>query len=157
MVRAVRTGVRLVAIVLALATAASSAAAEISNEKKVVAGLAVYLGVVPAALVRGNPSGHGERTMHGDASPGAGQVHVMVALFDAASGVRVTDARVEARVTGPGLGAQEKLLEPMLVIDALTYGNYFTMIGERRFEIALRISRPGQPRPVELRFEREHR
>ena len=42
-----------------VATAAEDAQYKTAN------GLAVYLGVVPAEIVKGHPSGHAETTMHG--------------------------------------------------------------------------------------------
>jgi hypothetical protein len=43
---------------------------------KLAGGLAVYIGVVPAELVKGHPSQHAEKTMHGGAPKGAHQYHV---------------------------------------------------------------------------------
>lgn len=147
-------------IILALALSLSAAAparADIVNEQKVVEGLAFYLGIVPAEIVRGHPSGHEERGMHGGPPSHAGQYHVMVAIFDAASGKRVTDASVKARVESVGLGGQERALEAMPVAGAMTYGNYFGMVGNGPFRIILQVVRPGMTAPIEVRFEHTHR
>lgn len=145
------------ALVLALAALAGAARADIANEKKVVQGMAFYLGIVPSELVRGAPSGHGERAMHGGTPARPGQYHVMVAVFDAVTGERVTDASIEARVEVPGAHGREMALEPMLVVDDLTYGNFFALPAKGPFAVVLRVSRPGLTRPVVVRFERAHR
>src|SRR6266536_931998 len=38
---------------------------------KLAGGLAIYIGVVPAEIVKGHPSPHAEKTMHGGAPKGA--------------------------------------------------------------------------------------
>src|SRR4051794_23124619 len=69
-------------------------------------GLAVYIGLVPAEIVRGHPADYPERTMHGGPRPHGGEheYHLVAAVFDAATADRVSDARVSARIAGLGLG-----------------------------------------------------
>jgi hypothetical protein len=56
---------------------------------KTAGGVTVYLGIVPAEIVKGLPSGSTtERPMHGRTSKGPREYHVVAAVFDAASGVR---------------------------------------------------------------------
>jgi len=148
---------RAAALVLALVALAGAARADISNEKKVMQGMAFYLGIVPSELVLGAPSGHEERSMHGGTPARPGQYHIMVAVFDAATGERVTDARIEARVEVPGVKGQDKALEPMLIVDALTYGNFFKLPAKVPFTVLLQVSRPGLTRAVVVRFEPAHR
>ena len=143
-------------VLLALAAPMETAVADFANESKVVNGMAFYLGVMPAQIVRGHPLGHTESEMHGGPPSGSAEYHVMVAIFDAATGKRVTDARVEARVQSLGLGGQEKVLQRMPIAGALTYGNYFTMAGSGPFWIILRVSRPSLPSALEIRFEHRH-
>jgi hypothetical protein len=52
----------------------------------------------------------------------------VAAVFDAATGERVEDAVVEARVAEPGLAGITRRLEPMLIADTVTYGNYFQLL-----------------------------
>lgn len=117
---------------------------------RVVDGVAIYLGVVPAAIVRGHPGEHPESTMHGGAT--TGDQHVMIALFDNKSGARITDARVYAGVKGPKRFDAEKELEPMLVASAPSYGNYFSPYAPGSYRIALRIRLPGAMRDVRTTF-----
>lgn len=148
---------RVAALLLALLALAGAARADVANEKKVVQGMTFYLGIVPSELVRDAPSGHGERSMHGGTPARPGRYHVMVAVFDAATGERVTDASIEARVAVPGANGQVEALEPMLIVDDLTYGNFFALPAKGPFAVVLRVSRPGLAHPVVVRFEHAHR
>src|SRR6266545_7081070 len=91
----------------------SMAVAADDTPYKLAGGLAVYIGVVPAEIVRGHSSQHAEKTMHGGAPKGAHQYHVVAAVFDAASGNRISDATVTAQVSGLGLSGSKARLEPM--------------------------------------------
>lgn len=71
------------------------------GQSETAGGLTVYLGVVPAEIVKGeHPSGP---QVHGGVPRGAHEYHVVVAVFDAASNARVTDAMVTAKVSAVGL------------------------------------------------------
>jgi hypothetical protein len=117
---------------------------------KIVGGLAVYLGVLPAALVRGHQG------MHGDVSSGPHAYHVVAAVFDASTGARIEDAKVEARVTPRRLASEARALEPMKIAGTVTYGNYFTMGGADPYRIELSISPPGGGQPVKVEFTYFH-
>ncbi len=56
---------------------------------QVVDGVAIYLGVMPAQIVQGHPKEHPEVGMHGGAPTRGDRVHVVVALFDNATGGRI--------------------------------------------------------------------
>jgi hypothetical protein len=117
---------------------------------QVVDGVEVYFGIVPAQLVRGHPKEHPEGEMHGGVS--AGENHIMVALFERASGQRITDAEVTAAVSGKGMKRLRKRLEPMTVAGAQTYGNYFAMPGAGPYRIEVEIRRPGAARALRASF-----
>jgi hypothetical protein len=133
------------------------ASAQESASSKRVDGLAVYLGVLPAELITGHPGGHAESTMHGGLPSGRHVHHVMVAVFDEATGARITDAVVKARVSGLGLAGSERALEPMRIDDTLTYGEFFDFPGSDLYRIAVAIRRPGETRPVAVEFLYDHR
>lgn len=141
---------------LAISWSSMAVAAE-DTSYKLAGGLAVYIGVVPAEIVRGHPSGHAEKTMHGGAPRGAHQYHVVAAIFDAASGARVSDAAVTAQISGLGLSGTKKKLDPMEIASTVTYGGFFDLPGRDLYTIGLTIERPGQPRPVGLEFKYDHR
>ncbi len=76
----------------------SSALADDSGQHKIVNCVAIYLGVMPAEMILGHPKLHTEAKMHGGAPVGEHQRHLLVALFDAASGKRIVGEKVSVRV-----------------------------------------------------------
>lgn len=142
---------------IALAVSPLAALADVGNETKSAAGLKVDLGIVPAETIRTRPEEYAEIKMHGGVPSGKSMYHVMVAVFDADTGVRITDAQVTARVEEVGLTSENKKLEPMRIAGALTYGNFFRMAGQGTFRITVQIRRPGTTRATEMQFEHRHR
>lgn len=130
-------------------------AADVATHK-VVNGVAIYLGVLPSEMVLGHPNSHTEAGMHGGVPPGEHRYHVMVALFDAATGKRITGAQVKATVSELALSGTEKTLEPMLIADTISYGNYFKMSGTGIYRIQVQIRRPGAAQAIEAEFEYQH-
>ena len=58
-------------------------------------GMTIYLGVLPAELVRGHPTQLGDpKAMHGGTLSYQASHHIVVALFDARTAARITDARI---------------------------------------------------------------
>ena len=117
----------------------------------------MYLGVLPAAMIQGHPKDHPEVTMHGAVPRGRDAYHVMAALFDAASGNRIENATVEARVTPLGLAGVTRRLEAMQIAGTVTYGNYFTIRANEPYRILVSITRGADSKPVRLEFSHEHR
>lgn len=139
-------------------------AAAIADDRsyKEASGIAAYLGVLPAAMVQGHPKDHAEEAMHGGVPRGRHAVHVMSAVFDAESGERIEDATIDASVIAVSDAAAHiagvtRRLEPMVIADTVTYGNYFAMPGDERYRIALSIKRAGSVTPVLLEFSYDHR
>jgi hypothetical protein len=137
-----------------IAMLASAAAAADMPQHQTADGMEFYLGVVPAAIARGHPRIHPETQMHGGV-PG-GTFHVMVAVFDAASGARVADLEASARVSGLGLVGPRRALEPMIVGEGVTYGNYFALPGRDLYQIVIEARRPGAA-PVRVEFAYDRR
>lgn len=123
---------------------------------KVVDGVAIYFGVLPSEMVLGHPKPHTEAGMHGGVPPGEHRYHVVVALFNAATGKRITGAQVKARVSELALSGTEKTLEPMLIADTITYGNYFKMSGTGIYRIQVQVRRSGVADAIEAEFEYQH-
>lgn len=119
-------------------------------------GLVVYLGVMPADLIRAYSTAYPERHMHGGPPRGTNHYHVMISIFDDATGTRVDDAQVEAEVAGLDRAGVRKALEPMVIAGTVTYGNYFHMIGHDLYRIRVRILRPGAVDAVETAFTYAH-
>ena len=138
--------------------AAIPASADEDENYKVVQSLGVYLGVLPAGLVRGHPVGHPEATMHGGVPLGAHDYHIIVAIFDAATGARIENAKVVATVSGLGhVGGRTLHLEPMTIAGTVTYGEFVTLPGDDIYDIAVDISVPDGTSPVRADFAYQHR
>ena len=128
-----------------------------SGQTKVVRGMQVVFGIVPAEMIRSHPKEHAEGSMHGGPPYfTSGQYHVMIAVFDSKTGDRITDAAVKAKVTEPGLSSEEKKLEPMKIADAMSFGNYFKMPGKGPFEITVQIRTRAVAAPIEVKFHHKH-
>lgn len=137
---------------VALALAASVAAPAHAETSQTVNGHTVYLGVVPAEIVKGHEPGHPEREMHGRVPSRRGQFHVMVVIFESASGKRITDASVSARISEPGLVPVQKQLQPMIIAGAMSFGNYFSMGGPGPYRIKVTFELPATKRRLETEF-----
>ena len=125
------------------------------GQYRVARGLAVYIGLVPSGIVRGHLPTHPERTMHGGPTYGSHDYHLVAAAFDAATGARVSDAKVSAGIAGLGLGAKWTRLEPMQMAGAMSYGAFVTFPGADRYTIQIEIVRDGSD-PVRLDFPYQH-
>jgi len=76
----------------------------------------------------------------------------VVAIFESASGKRITDAGVVARVAEPGLAPVRKQLEPMVIAGAMSFGNYFPMGGPGPYSIKVTFQLPKIKRQLETEF-----
>lgn len=144
--------VMALALVLVLAAPGASFATH-SGQNATKAGLTVYIGLMPAEIVRGHPPSHAEAQAHGGAPRGAHQYHVVVAVFDAGTGARIENAKVVARVSALGLAGSQKTLEPMKIADTITYGNYFDLPGSGKYQIVVEIERPQGAAKFEFPYD----
>ena len=152
-----RFSLHLIALLVAASLAAAPHAVLADDNYKVVDGLAVYLGVLPTAMVKGHPSGHPEATMHDGVPRGAHEYHLVIAVFDAATGERVENADVTASVSGLGhVGENQLKLEPMAIAGTVTYGGFVNLPGDDRYQIGVEIRVPGHDAPVSVDFAYEH-
>jgi len=127
-----------------------------NSRHQLVGGVNIYLGIFPAELIQGDDKQHLESEMHGGVPAGEHRYHVTVALFDAATGKRITGAQVKASVSELGLSGTEKKLERMTIADTISYGNYFRMSGTGIYRIRVQIRRPGMAQAIEAEFEYSH-
>jgi len=132
-----------------------SAEASLDAQSKTADGLTVYFGVMPAAIIKGLPAHASEPPMHGGAASGAHDYHMVVAVFDAATHARISDATVTAKVSGLGLSGPEQTLEAMKIADTVTFGTFFDMPPDL-YRISLAVQRP-KSRPVMVNFTYDHR
>lgn len=137
----------LITLALWLASTFPASAAE---QRKMVDGMEIYYGVVPAEVISNQSATHDPKMHRGQ----TGSHHLVVALFDAKTGQRISDATVDATVTPLGLAATGKRLEPMLINQTTTYGNFFDFpSGSGPFHITLNITRPNLPLHSVAKFE----
>lgn len=135
---------------------AVAAAAHAADSFKTAGPFAIYLGVLPAELAKGHSPEHPEGKMHGGVPSARRQHHVVVAVFDANDGTRITDANVTASVGEPGLSITKRKLEPMVIDKTVSYGNYFPMGNPGPYRIEVEIRRPGTAVAVKTVFEYSH-
>lgn len=156
-----RVGVRrLLGAVVAFSAlvAGCGDASPLPRNTQTVGGMTIDLGVVPAELVKGHSTEpHDPGALHGGTPADSSSHHIVVALFDAKTGARITDARIHAGVGDRSYNHKpDTWLEPMRINDTLTYGNFFLMQGPGEWRIHLEIFRPGLALPVEADFGYEH-
>lgn len=150
-----RAWLRRAVVVIAMMLAIGTAVAD--DGYRQADGLSVYLGLMPAAVVRGHPAAHSESTMHGGASTARHQQHIVVAVFDAQTGARIENASVSATIGGLGhVGQKAVQLDPMKIENTVTYGGFITLPGNDRYAIAVAIIVPGRPRQVSVTFSSDH-
>lgn len=122
--------------------------AHAAEQKLVVDTMEVFYGFVPAQIVAQQAERNAEKgssPMH-KGRPRKNFRHLVVALFDQATGQRIADATVDATITPLGLGSTRKRLDPMHINDTVTYGNFFNLPAEDGpFRVVLSIARPGRP------------
>jgi hypothetical protein len=150
---AFRRALRRAVLALALAWIPVAALAIDTGQTKTVDGLTIYIGAIPAEIVKGHPESHTETAMHDGAPSGPHEYHLVVALFDAKTGTRISDATMFARVSSLGLVGPRKALEPMKIEDTITYGNYFNLPDRGLYTIDLEIKRPTGRISVSFSYE----
>jgi len=131
-------------------------ASDVPESFQVVEGVAIYLGVMPAEILQNRPEKGPESSMHKGVPTKAHRDHLVVALFDKASGKRIENAEITGRVMEFGLGGQQKKLEPMTIAGTVTYGNYFKMPGRETYHIKLWIRLPNRSDAIEVKFTHGH-
>lgn len=144
--------------VLTLALLSTSiASASTAGPGKTVDGMEIFYGVVPAQVIARQTGKHDPK-MHGRKWLSTGSHHLVVSLSDVKTGERIEDATVTATVTPLGMAPTEKRLEPMLIDQTTTYGNFFDFpASSAPFRIALKITRPTIPAHNAVVTEFEYR
>ena len=139
-------------------TSRDAMAAE-ADHSKTADGLTVYLGVVPAEIVKGPPThvllSKGPHDYQ-VSSKSPHDYQIVAAIFDAASGERVSNVVVTAEVSGLGLSASQKQLEPMQMAGTATFGGFFDLPGSDLYTLKLTVERSGTS-PAVLEFKYDHR
>lgn len=128
---------RVLALILAAAVFAASPAGAVEEEtyRKRAGQFSVYLTVMPSEVIRGRvqPDAPGASPQR---PPAARDTHhVMVSIFDSASGLRLSGLKVKARVALLGFSGEKRDLEPISITGEVAYANSFPMLGRGPFRI----------------------
>jgi hypothetical protein len=147
-----------IVVVVGSLVAGCSNYGDLPRSTQTVDGMTIDLGVVPAELVRGHATTPGDpNALHRGTPPNSSSHHIVIALFDAKTGARISDARIRAGVGDRSYNhAPDIVLEPMEINGSMSYGNFFLIQGAGVWRIHLEILRPGASRPVEADFAYEH-
>lgn len=150
-----RSVIVLASAALVATPLAGPAAAQgtVDDTSRVVDGVLAYLGVLPAAVVQGHPKSHAEGLMHGGPPEGRNQKHLVLALFDAASGDRIDEATVSVTVMGLGhIPGTRRDLDPMLIAGTVTWGTFVELADRERYELIFDVVLPGRPGNLSFPF-----
>jgi cytochrome c5 len=133
-----------------------SASTGVTGQDFAVAGsTTLYFGVIPAETIRAHPDQYPPKA-YGAPPSAPAQYYVTVAVFDSASGQRIDDAGVSARVTTASGSGPEKALQPVTIGDSRSYGGYFTMGGTGTYTITVLVRRHGSTDVAQAQFEYMH-
>ena len=124
---------------------------------KVVGGMDIYLGIVPASSIRVHePPESKQKSMHGGIPRGKDYYHLNISLFDSRTKTEITDADVEVTAEDLVMGGETKKLDAMVFNNDISYGNYFHMPGRNPYRITVHITKPGASQPVTAEFDFKH-
>jgi cytochrome c5 len=135
------------------ATTAAPVLAKPAGNVKIVSGTEIYLGVLPAEVLRSYPKESAEGSMHGGVPSGTGHYHVNVSVLDAISKAPISGAKVDIKVDEPGMSSETKTLQPMTISNAASYGNYIRLKGKTQYVFIVKVQKPDSAQPIEARFE----
>ena len=135
------------------AGAAAAGPAKPAGNVKTVGRSEIYLGVLPAEVLRSFPKDSVERSMHGGVPSGSGYYHVNVSVLDATTKAPISGAKVEIKVDERGLSSETKALLPIATGSIPSYGNYIRLKGKTPYVFTVKIQRPDSPQPFEAQFE----
>ena len=142
-------------VVLGLTFGMARAAAVNPDQPIRLDGMELFFGIIPAEILRGHPSDHEERSMHGGVPRGKVH-HLVISVFDTKTRARITDATITGNITELGMTTQHKKLEAMSFGGAVSYGHYFAMPNQGPYEIVVNVQRPGDSKTATARFQYWH-
>ena len=125
---------------------------------RIADGIAVYLAAVPAAIIAGQHRLFPPKQPTHDASAGdEHSYHLVVAAFDDATGTRLTNMAVTAKILSPTGSSSTVSLKKMDIEGATAYGNFVTLARYGTYRIAVEILRHGRKTPAVAMFTYSHR
>ncbi len=136
----------LLGLLVAYAGAASAGPLRGSQDTR---DMSVYLGTKSVAELRKHP----EVLPEGHPLPSGDHMHhVLIAIFDRATGERITDAVVDAWVSSPGHQSRKKRLHPSGIAGQVAYCDFFTLLPGGAYVIRVNIHRPGNQSVAKIWF-----
>jgi hypothetical protein len=98
---------------------------------------------------------HALAELHGGPPKGGGQVHhLVVALYDSATGRRIEDAVVRAQLSETGIvNEPPKYLPPMKVNDQASYGQVFGVAKDGPYRFRLWVRLPQRTDEIEFAIQ----
>lgn len=140
----------LLLVALLASWAAGPLFAEEGGHFRLVDGMSIYIGVLPAEMIRDH------RIVHqGREGVTTREQHLVVTVIDQETGQRIENAEVAARIGHEGHMGAYRALEPMKIADTITYGNFFSFPNEGGYNLQIRINRPEAP-ATEVEFRHRH-
>jgi len=144
--------VGIVALALLAAFGPVPTAAQPAPAQTQTRGLVFHYGLVPSEMVLSLPQSREEQRMHpGDARKG--RSHLVLAIFDAASGERIAKVDVMVHVTLLGGPSTTKALEPMDIAGKASFGAFVPVGAPGIYKIRFEVKRPGAERTESAEFE----
>lgn len=145
------------AAAVALAVFAAAAQATPTDQRQQNERITLYYGVVPAALSQAAVAAHPPTPdVHGTVRPAADTHHLVVALFDTPTGQRITQATVTVRHTPPQGAVMSKVLEPMPLGDALSFGTTFVIAEGRNHRFRIEVRRGERVERFDVVYDNLH-
>lgn len=141
------------------AVIAQPVSAGVVDGVKTVDDLTVYLGVVPAAIVQGHKAELATAVHGGLPRASIHNVHLVSAVFNKDSGLRIKPVQVRARFHGTNQNHWTVNLNPMMVNGKLTYGAFTNLGDEQDVMISIEVIRRGRARATRIttvQFEYDH-
>ena len=135
------------------ATTTAPAPVKSPGNVKAVSGTEIYLGVLPAEVLRSYPEDSG------GASDAWGRSQRHWALpreclrARATTKAPISDAKVDVRLDERGISSETKTLQPMAIGSAASYGNYIKLKRKTQYVFTVKIQKPDSPQAIEARFE----
>lgn len=115
--------------------------------------ISIYMGIIPSDSTNINVV-LGETTKFGGLR--GKKHHVTVALFDAKTSERITDAKVIARISQVGMAENRKKLKQQKYGEAVSFGRDFYLSAKGTYWIDLSIKRNNSEYTTNTRFEWKH-
>jgi hypothetical protein len=143
--------------ILSVGATCRAEAVDPNSEVRRAGGLAIYFAAIPAAFVLGHPPEHTGEGQHGGPPEDHYAHHLIVVVFDASTGTRITDAAVTAVVHGRKHAPDQRItLEPMSVGGAMAYGGFANMGPRDYYRVEIEVMRQGGAAPVQAVFWHRH-